>query len=90
MFVTLLEIMFKTLVLELIMSDCEVNCLLEESIDKADNHSLKNIWLVDAVNCAVKNSDLFKMVASEMKCFGRTAAQLWRLERSILEIRIYW
>ena len=55
MFVTLLEIMFKTLVLELIMSDCEVNCLLEESIDKADNHSLKNIWLVDAVNCAVKN-----------------------------------
>ena len=89
-----MEIMFKTLVLELIVSDCEVNCevncLLEESIDKADNHSLENTLLVDAVNCAVKNSDLFKMVASEMKSFGRTAAQLWWLERSILEIRIYW
>ena len=38
-FVTLREIMFKTLVVELIMSDNEVDCLVDESVDEADIHS---------------------------------------------------
>ena len=64
------------------------------------NHFYKRIYVLPTNNWSrslkveresrMQINSEFKMVASQMETFGRIAAKLLKLERSILEIRIYW